>query len=55
MINNKIVNAKVEIVNILNGLEVPIAVSQLIINEVKDIIDKQTDMILAKEIEQEES
>lgn len=55
MINNKIVGAKVEIINILNGLEVPIAVSQLIINEVKDIIDKQTDMILAKEIEQEES
>lgn len=55
MVNNKIVNAKVEIINILNGLEVPIAVSQLIVNEVKQIIDEQTAKVLANEISKEES
>ncbi|AFC61953.1 hypothetical protein G166_gp21 [Clostridium phage phi8074-B1] len=54
MINNKIVNAKIEIINILNGLEVPIAVSQLIVNEVKQIIDTQTAKVLTEELDKED-
>lgn len=53
MINTKIVDTKIEIINILNGLEVPIVVKQMMLQEIKQAFDIKTQEVLQLEKEED--